>query len=376
MNAAPRRRTRRHERGSLLIAVLLLTVVFAALSVSLLSTAEMQIRVQSNARDLERADRAAQSAVEWGAALVKANGLADTTRTATFANGTRIATTVSTSATPNVVGGAIALGVAARYAATVTREPGPYPHALLTFGGSNRLDKDLPVTGDVYFGGATPFDPGSRAELLMNGNLLLTTNTTLPAGRVVHTSGATSYGVAAITEPAWNTLPFTLGSWSVPVTRFTGAAKVSNRTITGIVVVTLLGGQRFTFENCTIQGTVVVPSLYPPILDLLGSPSLVFEKTCVVTGGTAETGNLAILAPSCDLETAGGPTTIRGVTFARSASFAKNTEHDGLLILRTSIDKVSDGTQCSRSPGFVPMVPVGIAWTGDAQVRTRWLGKQ
>jgi hypothetical protein len=366
------------ERGAILIVVLLLTVVFAVLSVALLSTSEISIRVQGNGQDMERAERAAHSAVELAAALVKENGLVDATRSATLAPGVTIRAQVRAATAPHLIGEGTANGVTAVVTADASLVPGAYPHALLSFDGTSTLDQDVHVSGDAYLDDRPPLDFKGGAKLRMAGNLELVTSTSLPGGKIVHSSGATQYGAAAITQPAWNTLRYTLAAnWSVPITIYNGTTTLKQRTIHGIVVVNLLAGQTLTLDDCTIHGTVVVPSLWPPILDLLGPPMIEIAKDTTILGGTAETGNLAILAPSCSLKTADDlDKSILGVTYVRDVDLQPNILLRGQLLLRNGIKKVHGPVTIERPADFVPMVPHGIVWTGPTNVRITWREKQ
>src|SRR5204863_393291 len=80
--------------------------------------------------------------------------------------------------------------------------------------------------------------------------------------------------------------------------------EIANRTVNGVVVVSLdLGlGQRLTIRDAVINGTVVVRGLLPA-LPLLGltTPEVRIVGATTINGGTARTGNVALLAPDAVL---------------------------------------------------------------------------
>ncbi len=364
----------------ILVVVLILAVTFSALSVALLSTAEMSLRVQGNGQDLERAERAARSGVEWAAAIVKSGGIADVSRRAELTPGVVVAAQVRSAQTPNLLGGGSAYGAVVRVGADATVEAAPFPHALLSFSDKSTFTDEMTVVGSAYFGETSSPPAFSAARpAQMGGDLELVTTAALAAGRVVHKSGATLYGVTALTTPPWNTLPFTLGvGWTVPVTTYTGTTTVSGKTLSGIVVVNLLLGQTLTLDNCTITGTLVVPCLYPPLTELLGVPTIQVNGSVQVRGGSADTGNLAILAPGCTLVgIRNGNAVIEGVTYVREAKTLDGTTFRGQLMTRLGITSSSAGAfRVERPDTFVPSVPVGITWTGASGVRLTWRGRQ
>ncbi len=373
-------RSRRDERGVILVVVLILAVTFSALSVALLSTAEMSLRVQGNGQDLERADRAARSGVEWAAAIVKSGGIVDVSRRAELTPGVVVAAQVRSAQTPNLLGGGSAYGAVVRVGADAAVVAAPFPHALLSFSTTSSLTDEMTVVGSAYLGdSASPPAISAARPAQMDGDLELVTTTALAANRVVHKSGVDRYGVTALTPPPWNTLPFTLGvGWTVPVTTYTGTTTVSGKTLSGIVVVNLLPTQTLTLDNCTIIGTLVVPSLYPPVGETLGVPTIQVNGSVQIRGGTADTGNLAILAPGCTLVgIRNGSAIVEGVTYVREAKTLDGTTFRGQMLVRLGITSSSAGAFRVERPGtFVPTVPVGITWTGTSGVRLTWRGRQ
>jgi len=366
------------ERGAILIVVLVLTVTFAMLSLALLSTAEMSLRVQSNGRDIERAERAAQSGVEWAAAVVKANGFVDGVRATTLTPGVVVSSSIRSSTAPHLLGGGAAYGVVAYYGADADFVDGAHPHALLAFGGMLQSNDDVTIRGSAYAGGTpTALTFNAVRPLGMDGDLQLVT--TVAPTNVRHISGTTQLGVAALTEPAWNTTRFTLlQGWTVPTHVFNGSTTLTNRTLTGIVIVNLLAGQALTLEDVTIDGTLVVPSLYPPVLEVLGVPQIKLQGTVTINGGTADTGNLAILAPTTRLiGDRGVVLSVKGVAYLRTVEDCGELALTGMLMVRRGVASATNGTvTIDRPDDFVPKVPYGITWTGANTVRMTWRGKQ
>lgn len=365
------------ERGAILVVVLILAVTFSVLSMALLSTAEISLRIQGNGQDLERAERGAQSGVEWAAAVVKIGGLLPASRTTVLDTGVRVKAEVRTLVTPNLIGSADGYGVMATVGADAALRVEPPPHALLSFADTSVLTHELTIDGSAYFGHRPPLAIGAQ-PLQMIGNLELATSTALPSGKVVHQKGATSYGVAPLAEPIWDTTRYSLaGNWTVPYRTISGTTTLSGQTLTGIVVVNLLGKETLTIDNSTIQGTLVVPSIYPPLLDLLGVPTIQFGKGVTITGGTSETGNLAILAPTCILKgSANCASRISGVTYVREALGLEGATLSGLLLLRMGVTTPSGPLRVERPAAFTPNVPHGIVWNGSSGVRLTWRGRQ
>ena len=364
------------ERGAILLVVLVLTVTFAVLSMALLATAEMSLRVQSNGRDLERAERAAQSGVEWAAAVVKANGLVDAARATVLTPGVTVATQIRSATAPQLLGGGSAYGVEARYGAEATVTAGPQPHALLVYAGQLQSNDDITIAGPAYFGEPTaPLALGGRG-ITIDGDLQLVA-TMAPAG-VTHTSGANLFGVASLTEPVWNTVRFSLLSgWTATTHVYNGSTTISKTTLNGIVVVNMAGGQTLSLEEVTINGTLVVPWIYPPLLESLGVPKIELKGKVTINGGTADTGNLALLAPTSRLVgDRQGVTAITGVAYVRTVEDFGSFSLRGQLLVRKGISSNTNNTATiGRPAGFVPTVPYGITWNGPSTVRLAWRGK-
>lgn len=367
------------ERGVIMVVVLILAVTFSALSLALLSTAEMSLRVQSNGRDTERAERAAQSGVEWAAAAVKsAAAIVDGTRSTILEPGVVVGATVRSATAPQLLGSGNAYGVAAGYAADAAILPGTFPHALLSFASQCSISDQLFVDGSAYFGEPTaPLALSAVRPLTIAGDLELVA--TIDPGRVVHSSGTTKLGMTALAEPVWSTLRYTLPTfWTVPYTAYTGATTISNKTLTGIVVVSAGAGQKLVLDNVRISGTLVVPWVYPPALELLGLPTIEVSGTLTIDGGTAETGNLAILAPGAIFKMDSKATAdVAGVSYLRQIDGGDGATFRGQLLLRKDLKSTGSGAlHVTRPVGFVPTVPQGIVWNGASRVQIDWKGKQ
>ncbi len=373
-------RSRGGERGVVLIVVLILAVTFSALSLALLSTAEMSLRVQNNGRDAERAERAAQSGVEWAAAVVKSTGaIVDGSRSTTLEPGVVVSASVRSTA-PQLFGTGVAYGVATGYAADAAILPGTFPHALLSFASQCTITDQLFVDGAAYFGETpTPLALNSTRPLTIAGDLELVTTTAPDSHWVVHSSGTTKLGIAALAEPVWVTLRYTVPTfWTVPYTTYVGTTTIANKSLSGLVVVSAGAGQKLVLDNVRISGTLVVPWLYPPTLELLGVPTIEVNGSVTIEGGTAETGNLAILAPGAILKLNRNATAdVSGVTYLRQIDDGDGATFRGQLLLRKDLKSAGNGAiHVERSAGFVPTVPHGIVWNGASQVRIDWKGKQ
>lgn len=368
-------RSRGGERGAILLVVLILSVTISLLAMALISTAEVTLRAQANAEDLDRAERGARSGVEWAAAAVKNLGALPQSYAARLESGVGVTAKVRLAGSPRLLGTGISNGVSITFGADFQFFETTRPYAWMSFSGTNKLSHPVNVNGCAYLGAASSPLQGATA-LLLDGDLDLVTNTTLTAGSVTHSSGIDNYGVKALSTPAWDTTPFlTAGNWTVPYTAYSGTTTLRNVTLSGIVVVTLAAGQTLTLDNATINGTLVVPWLYPPLLDLLGTPTIEV-KTATIAGGTADTGNLAILAPGCTLSSSGaGTTSVSGVCYLRRIDQLKGWTLTGQMLTRLAFVDTAGPNTFTRPAGFSPNVPVGINWGGDNLV-IYWRGRQ
>lgn len=365
------------ERGAILLIVLILSVTISLLSMALVSTAEVSLRADSNAGDLERAERGARSGIEWGAAVAKQYGIIPFTNKVVLDSGVEVARQTRSVSAPRLLGTGVSNGVKITVGADLQLLESTRPYALMSFSGTNKPSHTVTVNGLAYFGEVnTPLQ--ASTPMLLAGDLDLVTTTTLAAGQVTHSAGANNYGTAALTMPGWDTSTFsTPTNWTVPYTAYTGNTTIRDTTLTGLVVVTLSAGQTLRLENVIFNGTLVVPWLYPPVFDFLGTATIEVKDLTMV-GGTAETGNLAILAPGCTLIAAGpgaSGTTVSGVCFVRDIDSTKAWNQSGKMLLRQGITKTGGLYGFSRATDFVPDVPVGIKWN-NSQIVIRWLGRQ
>lgn len=367
---------RTDERGAILLIVLILSVTLSLLSMALLSTAEVSLRSDTNADHIERAERGARSGVEWGAAAAKAYGIIPFSNSVVLDTGVQVQRQTRAVSNPRFVGAGVSNGVTIRVGADLQSLETTRPYAFMSFSGTNRLSHVLTVAGPAYLGAASEPLNTTRAVQIA-GDLDLVTTTTLAAGQVTHSSGVDNYGVAPLTPPAWDTSPFsTASNWTVPYTSYSGSTNLKDVTLNGVVVVSLAAGQILTLNNVTINGTLVVPWLYPPVLDGFGTPTIEIRGGTTIVGGTAETGNLAVLAPGCTLSAYGGATPdISGVCYVRQIDQLGGCTFSGQMLVRLSIVASGSAFSFSRPAGFVPDVPVGIQWAGS-QWMIRWLGRQ
>jgi hypothetical protein len=96
-----------------------------------------------------------------------------------------------------------------------------------------------------------------------------------------------------------------------------------------------------------------------------------------VGGGTAWTGNLAILAPEAILDApAAIECTIRGVAVVDAVDAIKNVAVVGQLVLLENVKSTSGTFSVTRPPEFVPDTPLGVTWPGTEAVRIDWRGRQ
>jgi hypothetical protein len=361
----------------ILLTVLILSVTISLLSMALISTAEMSLRADSNADDLERAETGARSGVEWAAAVLKRSGpLATFSGTTTLDTGVVVNAQLRLLGSPRLVGRGSCNGVEVTVGGDAQDIEPTRPYALMSFADTNASTTPITLDGLAYLGEpGTPLKAGS--VLQMADDLDLVTTTPLTAGQVVRTGGATNYGVASVNAPAWDTTPYSVpGTWTVPYRSVSGTTTIKDQTINGLVVATLAAGQTLTLDNVILNGTLVVPWAYPPVLELLGTPTIELKGATIV-GGTAQTGNLAILAPGSLLQ--GNSSTsgsISGVSYVRELDGLRSFTASGKVLVRKALTGNSGHTVTfQRAASFVPDVPVGIDW-GSSKFLIRWLGRQ
>lgn len=392
------------ERGAVLLLALILTTTFALMAWSLLASSDFAARARTGGAAQEQAERAAASGIEWAAAAALDGSLVDGRTSLALADGSQVEVVVATSSSPQVVAHARCRGAEVAFAADLRLQAGaPLPYALVVYGSASRLSQDVAVSGSAWIGGVPPFFAGMTGVLGMDGDLQLVTTTAIDAAAVNQVSGRTLYGQRAWDPPVVDTTPFaTMLSGAVKVTRYLGSQTISNQTIDGIVIADLEAGQTLLLRNTTINGTLVVRSLLTGILGtglgLLGGggvsvqsststtggtgvgtvpPSIRLAGASSIGGGTAWTGNLAILAADCMLDApASTGSTIRGVAIVKSLDAIKNVAVTGQLVLLDSITSTSGTFTVTRPSAFVPDTPLGVTWPGTKAVRIDWRGRQ
>lgn len=378
---------RTHERGAVLLLALILTTTFALMAWSLLASSDFAARARIGGAVQEQAERAAASGVEWAAASALDGSLADGRTALTLADGSEVAVVVATASSPQVVararcrGAEVALGADLR-----TLAGAPLPHALVAYGSDNSLSQDVAVSGSAWIGGVPPFRASMTGALGMDGDLQLVTTTAVAAGAVKHASGRTLYGQRAWGLPTVDTTPFaTMVSGAVKVSRYVGGQTIANQTIDGIVIADLEVGQTLLLRDTTINGTLVVRLILGGLvttgLGLLGTgtvpPSIRLAGASSIGGGTAWTGNLAILAADCVLDApASTGSTVRGVVVVDAVDAIKNVAFVGQLVLIENIKSTSGTFTVTRPAVFVPDTPLGVTWPGTKAVRIDWRGRQ
>ncbi len=364
------------ERGAILLIVLILSVTISLLSMALIATAEVSLRAEANGDDLERAEHGARSGVEWAAAVVKKAGVLAFQATTTLDSGVVVTCQARLLGSPRLLGKGVSNGVTVTVGADLLVLEDTRPYAFLSFADTNSPRHAVTVDGMAYLGEAgTPLNTSSILQ--MAGDLDLVSTTTLAPGQVSRTGGTTNYGVAALSAPAWDTTSFTLsGNWTVPYRSVSGTTTIKDQTINGLLVATLAAGQTLTLDNVILNGTLVVPWTYPPLLELLGTPTITLKGATIV-GGTAETGNLAVLAPGCLLQ-GNNPTSgsITGVCYVRQLDGLRALDVGGKMLVRKAmVGSTGSPITFRRAADFLPDVPVGIQQAGN-QMAIRWLGRQ
>lgn len=370
----------------MLILALVLVATFGLLAWSLLASTDLAGRARGAALAQQQAERAAASGVEWAAAKLLAGDLDEGRTDLVLDCGSELQVLFSRTGSPQVLARARSQGAEFTVGADLRTEAGaPLPYALAVFGSSLSLHHDVVVSGSAYLAGDPPIATGATGKLGIAGDLLLTA-AAIDASRVRQTTGATSFSVEALAKPVVDLTPFgTLTSGAVPVLRYSGPTTLSGQTLTGLVVVDLEVGQTLLLRNTTIDGTLVVRTFSAGLLGvgggLLGTgvlPAVVrLQGSSQVGGGTAWTGNLALLAPDCTLDgPASNGSTLRGVVLVQSAESLKKVDVTGQLVVFGMIEGDAAGLTVTRPDTFVPDTPLGITWPGSAAVRLDWRGPQ
>ncbi len=369
------------EHGAILLVVLILAVTFALLGIALTSTVEVSVRARNNADAIARADRAAASGVEWAAAAVMTAGMVDADRTLSLEAGTQAVVSIRVGRSPQVLSAGRCNGAEVTIGADLQLTDGaPLPFAYASFDGTSRFDHAVGITGSAYFGDTTQPITTGTGTLTMGGDLFLATSTALPAGVVAHTSGINRYGVARLDEPGVNTGAYlALAGTEVPVHRYFGSTEIANTTVTGVIIVDLDLGllQHLTLRDAVINGTVVVRGLLPALPLPLTTPEVRIVGATTINGGTARTGNLALLAPDCDLK-AGTSTgsLVSGVALVKQCEAMRLVTFQGQLLTKQATGSTSGPYAIHCPPEFRPDVPLGVDWPGPASVRILWRGRQ
>lgn len=378
---------RRHaERGGILLLALVLSTTFGLLALAALASADMSLRVQQSSGEAERARRAAASGIEWAAAVAMASDTFRVKRTVVLADGVSVAIEADSSTTPQLKATGTCEGVAMTLGANIQR--GPLPYVFASFGGQAVCGADAHLKdGPVYFAEPTgPIAAGSRGVIdVVNGDAHLVSSKALTAAQLKVDSGRViNYGVTPTGRPTIDTTPYaTMLSGAVPVTRYVGNTTLYKQTITGIVVVELAVAQILTIEDTKIFGTVVVRSVGGDAIGngtvsgvKLTAPVVRLRGSVTIEGGTATTGNLALLAPGgLLLSDTSGSKDLNGVTFVWACGAMKDIKVFGQLITATSWDS-AESFEVKRPAGYVPSTPIGITWPAPSSVRIQWLGKQ
>lgn len=382
---ADARPPRAGERGAILLVALMLAATFALLALALLATADSARLGRDNAAAIERAERAATDGIEWAAARVVDRGVVDATTTLTLGPDVSVVVDLDSTSPPRVTAVGRANGTTVTLTAELDIRTGaPLPFALASMTGVSRFDRKTTVRGSAYFGHSSlAISAASIDDLEMHGDLHLVSAATPPVGVVVHVSGTTLRSVFASPLPVVDLAPFrTMATGAVPVRRYTGNTLFDKRTLDGVVVVELGAAQVLTIRDSIVRGTVVVT----PSLDLLGGggllgtgllkPEVRIEGKCLIEGGTATTGNLALLAPDCGLDCdASNDSVVQGVVLVERCLKMKKMIFTGQLVSLHEIKAVTGAWSVERPAGFEPNTPVGVTWPGPSAVRIRWLGR-
>ncbi len=359
----------RNQSGTVLLVVLLLSTTMSLLAISLLQTSEISIRARATAFDLERAERAAASGVEWATAWIEAQGSGAHVQNVRLGEGYGARVEIVAGASPNVISEGRVGGVAVVLEADVTRSfPAP-GYAFMSFNGSNELDAPFNVIGRAYLGRASePIKNNSREPMDVDGDLDFVISPTIDPKLIQQRNGAIQYDVSPIAEPVVDTFLFETMP-GVTVHRYSGTTQISNVTLDGVVLVTLGGGEELRISNATINGAIVV---HPPT-GAGGHPHVVID-TCLIQPGPAELGNLAFLGPEIGLELK--DSTVQGVVFALEATEAENSVIEGMLLVRDKVKKAKAQLTVNRDGSFIPNVLGGVTWPGLPIMKVDWLGRR
>ncbi|MCU0867042.1 MAG: hypothetical protein MUC36_24930 [Planctomycetes bacterium] len=358
---------RGRQAGVALLLALATTVVLSLLALSVLASREASVAVGEQVDARERAHRAALSGAEWAVAQAMDAGAVATSAAIELDDGSTVAVVMDRTRSPHVVVDGHRDGVVVRLQADleVNLPPTP-PHAWVSLSSTTSLSEDLAVNGSAHLNGGLPLTPLLPGKLRMNGNLFLSTSSTVGSSAIVHLTGTTTRGVQAIAAPTMvpAEIPVTATD-DVPVTSYSGSTQLQNTPLVGIVRVALAAGETLELNNVNLNGTLVVVGPN----SLLNRARLRLSNV-TIQGGTALTGNLAVLAGNIAMESNRG--TVTGVSVLHSVLEAQRTTINGMLVTTAGMIVPSTGFTITRTAGFVPDTPLGLRW-GTPRFRLRWL---
>lgn len=370
------------QRGAVLLVALILAATVAVLSLQLLADTELTVRSLAAGERQAQAEWAAQSGVEWALARIAAGGETAVTAVVPIAADTEARVQVVPGGNPNVIAEGRAGGAAVTVRANAVRVPKPFPYRFACFAGTSSFVRPTTLEGPAYF--AEPSQPistvgsGTGATLLVNGNVDLRTATAPPAGYISHTAGQTRVGQAGLPPPVWNTAAFLgLTSGAVLVHRYSGSPWIKNRTLDGIVLVEVGFNDGLTLENTVINGTVVIHAPYTA--NPMPKPAnnwLWFRGNVTINGGTAWTGNLAVLAPDCEVGFQTSPNvSLHGVTYVGRFTKTDGLQATGMVLTRADFNGTNQ-FRLSVPPGWTPQLPLGLTLPDVIGWQVEWLGRQ
>ncbi|MFY9343280.1 MAG: hypothetical protein WAT39_12360 [Planctomycetota bacterium] len=369
---------RERERGAALLIALALAVALSLLSLTVMASRDLAVLVVGGTSRVDRAHRAAASGLEWAAASVRDRGFVAATGKLDLGRGTTVAVTIDPSKTPHATAVARCDGVEVTQVADLRKIAGAsLPYAYASFAGTNRYDDTVVVKGSAWFEEPSmPITSSGAGELEMHGDLYLRTSTPPVAGKVIHVSGATYKSQPAVGAPTVDVSPFeSMSSGAVPVVHYTGGTTIRGVTLTGIVDVALGLTEKLTIQNATIAGTLVVRRT--GLLSSLTYPQVDLRDDVTIAGGTAITGNLAVLAPLCQLTGSRiAAAKIEGVTVVREVKDLRYATFVGQFVVLGATLGTNNTYTIERPDGFLVDTPLGITWPGPASVRIDWLGQR
>ncbi|MBL8755698.1 MAG: hypothetical protein JNK15_20550 [Planctomycetes bacterium] len=363
----------RAQRGAALLLALVLTVSLSLLAITVLAGRDMAVAVADHARLRQRAQWAAASGVEWAAAKAMADGLVAATTRFTTDTGDFVGVAVRPLLSPHVVAVGRCDGAEVQLGADLAvMAPAAPSYAFMSLSGTSHFTGKVGVTGSAYFGDALLPLSSLFGTLSMAGDVDLVTVVPVLTNPIVHQSGATRYGVAALTAPVVDVAAFPADDTAgVPVTDYSGTQVLRGLSLAGIVRFSLASGQSVTLQSTTIDGSIVVVTTGT----ILVQPKLVLLDGAVVNGGTALTGNLAILAPGCSIEgNAAGTKAVGGVVYANKLNQLRDVAFTGMVVTAAGMSGCTGSID--RPAGFEPDTPLGLTWSGQRNCRILWRGER